>query len=150
MCLSNYPTLGDHLSALPVGGTPPGSCGGGSSVGGDWPVVLGGHGGPAVPHACAEHVWQTLLQVQVRHVGTSQNNEMLLSATEPVLITEAGASLDATPAALFFLVAKVGPAKLFKGRNLQQCLVSNTRSWYKLKEEEVCTIPGLQQAKKNL
>lgn len=67
VCVSNFPTPGDHLPSLPVGGTPPGSSGGGSSVGGDWPVLLSGHGGPAVPHACAEHVWQTVLQVQVTH-----------------------------------------------------------------------------------
>lgn len=68
MCVSvsNYPTPGDHIPALPVGWTPSGSSGGGSPVGGDWPVVLGGDGGPAVPHACAEHVRQTLLQVQVK------------------------------------------------------------------------------------
>lgn len=70
VCVSNFSTPGDHLPALPVGGTPPGSSGGGSSVGGDWPVLLSGHGGPAVPHARAEHVWQTVLQVQVTHART--------------------------------------------------------------------------------
>lgn len=62
----NHPALcpastGDHLLALPVGGAPAGSGGGGPAVDGDRSFVLGRHGGPHVPDACADPVWETLL-----------------------------------------------------------------------------------------
>lgn len=47
---------GDNLPALPVGGAPSGSCGGGTAVGGNRSIMLGRHGGANVSDACANHV----------------------------------------------------------------------------------------------
>lgn len=56
-----FSSTGHHLPALPVGGAPPGSGGRGAAVVGDRSVVLGRHGGPHVPDACANHVWKAVL-----------------------------------------------------------------------------------------
>lgn len=64
---SEFSPTGDYLPALPVGGAPPSSGSRGPAVGGDRPVVLGGHGSPLVPDAYADHVRSALLKVQVTH-----------------------------------------------------------------------------------
>lgn len=73
-------STGDYLPALPVGRAPPGSSGCRTAVVGDRPVVPGGHGGPHVPHACANHVWKAVFEVQVTHTYTHSQNEILTEA----------------------------------------------------------------------
>lgn len=56
---------GDYFPAFPVGWA---SGGGGrpwAAVGRDRPIMPGWHGHPALPHATANYVWKTFLQVQV-------------------------------------------------------------------------------------
>lgn len=64
MC-GKSPVAGDHLPAFSLGGAPPSRSSRGSSVGGDWSIMLGWHGGSPVPNACSKHVWKTVFKVQV-------------------------------------------------------------------------------------